>query len=290
MREIREKALAKLNLSLDVTARREDGYHDMLMVMQTVSLCDDVRLRLRSDGVITVATDLRYLPCDERNIAWKAATAFFAATDRKNLGVDITIKKHIPVCAGMGGGSADGAAVLRGLNTAVGAPMNAMQLEELAATVGSDIPFCIRGGTALAEGRGEILTALPPLPDCHIVICKPRFSVSTPVLFAELDKNELRTHPDTPGMLDALQKGELTGVCRRLGNVFEDVLPTSRDDVDEVKRILTEHGALGCLMTGTGSAVYGIFDSTVKAFEAKARLLRRYREVFMAVPRAALSL
>jgi 4-diphosphocytidyl-2-C-methyl-D-erythritol kinase len=289
MLDIRESAFAKLNLSLDVVGKRGDGYHDMRMVMQTVSLCDEIHILLREDGKTSVSTNLHFLPCDERNIAFKAVRLFFSAIGRPELGAEISITKHVPVCAGMGGGSSDGAAVLRGLNTALGSPLSVKELESLAAVLGSDVPFCIRGGTVLAEGRGEILTPLSPLPDCHIVICKPKFSVSTPTLFGLLDGCEMRLHPDTAGMLLALENHDLCGVARRMFNVFEDVLPRYRSEVSEIKKTLSDHGALGCCMTGTGSAVFGVFDSAAKAFEAKSQLRRRYREVFMAIPQPCIT-
>lgn len=284
MSQINEKAYAKLNLSLDVVGKRGDGYHDMRMVMQTVSLYDEIGINMRSDGAISVSTNLRFLPCDERNIAYKAAREFFLAVGRPELGADITIKKHIPVCAGMGGGSSNGAAVLRALNKSLGRPMTEKQLETFGASLGSDVPFCIRGGTALAEGRGEILSDLHPLSHCHIVICKPGFSVSTPMLFTKLDLVTVRYHPDTAGIVAALESSDLDGVAKRMFNVFEGVLPSSMDSIATIKSSLLDHGALGSVMTGTGSAVFGIFDSADKARKAGSWLKKRYRDVFVAVP------
>lgn len=287
---INEKAYAKLNLSLDVVKKRADGYHDMRMVMQTVSLYDDIGISLRDDGVISVSTNLRFLPCDERNIAYRAAKEFFLAIGKAELGADITIKKHIPVCAGMGGGSSNGAAVLRALNSALGKPMSAKQLETFSAVLGSDVPFCIRGGTALAEGRGEILNDVSPLGPCHIVICKPSFSVSTPVLFSKLDLVSVKYHPDTFGIISALESEDLDGVAKRMFNVFEGVLPKAMDSIETIKGALLDHGALGAVMTGTGSAVFGIFDSPEKARKASSWLKKRYRDVFIAIPQEKLTI
>lgn len=281
---IHERAFAKLNLSLDVVGRREDGYHDMCMVMQAVSLYDDIDISLNGSGKITVSSNLRFLPRDERNIAFKAAAAFFAEVKRPDLGADISIKKHIPVCAGMGGGSSNGAAVLRALNSALGRPMDGDRLEALGATLGSDVPFCICGGTALAEGRGEILRDLSPLSPCHIVICKPGFSVSTPALFSRLDLVPVRFHPDTQGLVSALDSSDLDGVSKRMFNVFEDVLPPTAGSIQQLKSSLLELGALGAVMTGTGSAVFGIFGSGDAALKAKSELKRHYRDVFVAKP------
>ena len=290
MADTTEKAFAKLNISLDVTGRRPDGYHDMCMVMQSVTLCDDVSVSLRQDGAVHAGTNLRYLPCDDRNIAVKAARAFFAAAGLKNAGADIGIRKRVPVCAGMGGGSADGAAVLRALNRLCGKPFTLPELEALGATLGSDIPFCVAGGTVLATGRGEILSPLPDFPDCRFVIAKPRFSVSTPVLFRKLDQNPIRCHPDTNGIVAAIRAGDLSGACRRMYNVFEDALPPKPDDVAVLKTKLLDCGALGAMMTGTGSAVFGVFDSQRTAERARAVLAESCSEVFLARPRRRLEL
>ncbi|MEG1908215.1 MAG: 4-(cytidine 5'-diphospho)-2-C-methyl-D-erythritol kinase [Oscillospiraceae bacterium] len=284
MREIIENAFAKLNLSLDVVSKFSDGYHELCMVMQSVSLCDDVAVTLRDDGVISVESDLRYLPSDERNIAYKAARAFFEKHQDSTLGADIKITKRIPVCAGMGGGSSDGAAVLRALNRLTNRPFSRAELENIGAELGSDIPFCIAGGTCLAKGRGELLSDLKPLPMCKIIICKPRFSVSTPELFEKIDSCAVRYHPDTQGLLSGMEHGSLLEISRRMYNVFEGVLPTKPDDVQSIKNALLDFGALGAVMTGTGSSVFGIFDSDEKASAAEAMLLEQYREVFSAVP------
>ena len=290
MKELRERAFAKLNVSLDVTAKRPDGYHDMRMVMQSVSLCDDVSVSLREDGAVRAGTNLRYLPCDERNIAVKAARAFFAKAEMKNAGADIGIRKRIPVCAGMGGGSSDGAAVLRALNRLCGKPFSLPELEALGASLGSDIPFCVAGGTALAEGRGEVLSPLPDFPDCRFVIVKPRFSVSTPELFSRLDRCPVKCRPDTNGIVSALRGGSLTGVCRRMYNVFEDALPPKPDDIPRIKAQLLDFGALGAVMTGTGSAVFGIFESEAAAKNARETLSQSYSEVFFAAPQKRLAI
>ena len=252
--------------------------------MQTVSLCDNVDVSLRSDGVIHVGTSLRYLPCDERNIAFKAAKTFFAKIGDQTLGANITITKHVPVCAGMGGGSSDGAAVLRALNKLTGNPFSRSELEELGATLGSDIPFCIAGGTSLASGKGEILSNLTPFPDCHFVIVKPNFSVSTPELFSKIDLNALKYHPDTQGVVSSVESRNLKGICQRMYNVFEDVLPPKPDDIPVIKEILVDCGALGAVMTGTGSAVFGIFEDEDNAKAAEALLLQKYSDVFLATP------
>ena len=290
MKTLREKAYAKLNISLDVISKRSDGYHDMRMVMQSISLCDDITVSLRDDNAINVSTNLRYLPNDDRNIAAKAARAFFAKIGQTDIGADIDIVKHIPVCAGMGGGSSDGAAVLRALNTLTEKSLTRLQLEELGASLGSDIPFCVSGGTALAEGRGEILSTLPSFPKCHFVIVKPKFSVSTPELFTKLDFMSMKYHPDTQGIVTSIETGDLKGVCQRLYNVFEDVLPPKLDDIQKIKTSLLDSGALGAAMTGTGSAVFGIFDDESCATSALDLLCARYKDVFLSEPQGTLEI
>ncbi len=286
---ITEKAYAKLNISLDVLSKRPDGYHDMRMVMQSVSLCDDVTVTLRNGGGIELSTNLNFLPIDDRNIAVKAAKAFFAKLGKTDAGADISIFKRIPVGAGMGGGSSDGAAVLRALNTFTGKPFSRTELEIMGAALGSDIPFCVAGGTSLAEGKGEVLSVLPSFPDCRFVIVKPRFSVSTPELFAKLDLVSVKYHPDTQGIVSSIKAADLKGICRRMYNVFEDVLPP-KSEISKIKSALLDSGALGSMMTGTGSAVFGLFDDPDKAKRAQSQLSQRYREVFLAEPQAVLEI
>ena len=272
MDSIREKAYAKLNISLDVTERRADGFHNMCMVMQTVSICDELELQPTDTGRVQVKSNFSFIPGDERNLAAKAALGFFEAVGKQGQGLLITLQKSIPVGAGMAGGSADAAAVLRALNRLYGAPLTADALETLAARVGSDVPFCVRGGTALATGRGEKLEALPSLPACKFVVCKPDFSISTPELFRKLDQTGLRCHPDTAGILAALRDGELEPVARRMYNVFEEVDDRRLRTVREIKSVLLDCGALGAIMTGTGSAVFGVFRPDADCSAAVAAL------------------
>lgn len=279
-----ERAHAKLNLSLDVLGKGRDGYHDMRMVMQTVQFGDDVDVELTDDGRFTIDPGQSYLPADGRNLAVKAAALFLTGTGK---GARIRIEKRIPVCAGMGGGSADAAAVLRALNRSTGGERSTAQLMALGARVGSDVPFCVLEGTALAEGRGDLLTVLPALPDCAIVICKPAFSVSTPELFGKVDGRRSRLRPDTPGILAALEKGDVPGVARRMFNVFEDVLGRRQSEIAAIKGALTDRGALGAVMTGSGSAVFGLFADDAAAQAAYESLSARYGECFLTRPYAA---
>lgn len=284
MREINEKAYAKLNISLDVLGKRPDGYHDMVMVMQSVSLHDELCIRLTDSGKVSAMSDLHFIPNDERNLAVRAARQFLAAAGDAGQGVEISMKKRIPVGAGMAGGSADAAAVLRGMNRLCGDMFSLAELEAIATGIGSDVAFCVAGGTALAQGRGELLTRLPDMPECYFVICKPSFSISTPELFRSLDSIPLRHHPDTAGILESLDRGELDGICRRLYNVFEDVSDRRIKTVGEIKSRLLDCGAAGAVMTGTGSAVFGIFANDGTAQKAFGALSREYRFCCIARP------
>lgn len=274
---ITEKAYAKLNISLDVMARRPDGYHDMLMLMQTISICDELTIQPERDGLVHAVTSLPYVPGDKRNLAVRAALKFLELVDDGERGMKISLRKSIPVGAGMAGGSADAAAVLRALNRAYGEPLSARELCAAGEEVGSDVAFCLLGGTALASGRGEILQPLKALPPCAFVVCKPDFSISTPELFRKLDEAKLSCHPDTEGLLDALEKSDLDGLCRRMYNVFEDVPDRRMRTIRAAKGALLDCGALGALMTGTGSAVFGVFRDAAAAEKACETLKREYR-------------
>ena len=244
---ITEKAYAKLNISLDVMARRPDGYHDMLMLMQTISICDELTIQPERDGLVHAVTSLPYVPGDKRNLAVRAALKFLELVDDGERGMKISLRKSIPVGAGMAGGSADAAAVLRALNRAYGEPLSARELCAAGEEVGSDVAFCLLGGTALASGRGEILQPLKALPPCAFVVCKPDFSI------------------------------DLDGLCRRMYNVFEDVPDRRMRTIRAAKGALLDCGALGALMTGTGSAVFGVFRDAAAAEKACETLKREYR-------------
>ena len=276
------KAYAKLNLSLDVLGTRADGYHDLRMVMQSVALADTLRLEIGTGEGLKVTTSLRFLPNNEKNLAAAAALAFQEDAGVDLGGVSIDIRKAIPVCAGMAGGSSDAAAALRALNDLTGAGWSREELARLGERVGSDVPYCVLGGTALAEGRGEVLTPLAPLPRCWVVACKPDFPISTPELFAQADRVKLRRRPDTAGLVAALEAGDLGGVARRMYNVFEDVLPARLyTRVAEIKNILIQCGALGANMSGSGPTAFGLFDRLEAAQEARSCLAQRYRDTFL---------
>ena len=290
-------ARAKLNLTLDVLGRRPDGYHDLRMIMQSIDLSDRLTLEENGGAGLRVCTNLHFLPNNEKNLAAQAALRWYecevsqepgrwTVEDLKRSGnfngLDITIKKHIPVCAGLGGGSSDAAAVLRALNEMEDACLSPEAVARIGALVGSDVPYCVMGGTALAEGRGEILTPLPTLPRCWVVLCKPEFSISTPALFAKIDSVRLRCRPDTQGAIDALEAGDLAGVARRMYNVFEDALPDrQRARVNDVKNALIQCGALGASMSGTGPTAFGLFEDEARAREAQERMLEFGGEIFL---------
>ena len=290
-------AHAKLNLTLDVLGKRPDGYHDLRMIMQSVELADVLELNYNDTKELRVSTNLHFLPNNEKNLAAQAALRWYECGvvqepgkwDMEDLkrsfifnGLDITIEKHIPVCAGLAGGSSDAAAVLRALNLMEDACLSPEVVASIGALVGSDVPYCVMGGTALAEGRGEVLTPLPPLPKCWVVLCKPEFSISTPALFAKIDSVRLRCRPDTQGAIAALEAGDLAGVARRMYNVFEDALPErQRVRVNDIKNALIQCGALGASMSGTGPTAFGLFDDKALAQEAQGRLADFGGEVFL---------
>lgn len=275
------KAYAKLNITLDIAGKHSNGYHEMKMVMESVALCDNITIKLEKGKGIRVKTNLSYLPNNENNIAAKAAKLFFDEQSIKGLGANISIKKWIPVCAGMAGGSSDAAAVLRGLNEMLETRLAASDLEKMAEKLGSDVPYCIAGGTVLAQGRGEKLTVLEPMPECHIVICKPPFSVSTPEFFSLIDGVNIRHRPDTDGVIEALKNRDLTGIARRMYNVFEDVPHRGRQEIMGIKASLLDNGAIGAAMSGTGPTVFGLFKDREKAKRAFGVLKKNYRDVFL---------
>ena len=264
----RREAPAKINLALDILGKRPDGYHELRSVMQTVSLCDSVELTEGEEG-FTLSMAGFTPPEGKKTLERRAAEAFFARLGREMPPLTVAITKRTPAYAGLGGGSADVAALLHLLRDRYAPKMEDTALEVIGAEVGSDMPFCVRGGTALAEGRGEILTDLPPLPDCWIVLCKPPFPIPTPTLFARADSVAIRRRPDIPGMLEALENRDLEGIAARIGNVFEEVLPSEFSAVFAIRDALLAAGALGAGMSGSGPTVFGIFRE-----EAAARLAR----------------
>ena len=276
-------APAKINLALDILGTRPDGYHDMRMVMQTISLCDTVTVEETAVG-FELQTDGDFIPAGKKTLEQWAAEAFFEAIAQPMPGLRVTLEKVTPAYAGLGGGSADVAALLRILRDTYAPGLPAEELERIGFTVGSDMPFCVRGGTALAEGRGEVLTDLTPLPDCWFVLCKPDFGIPTPSLFARVDGGELTHRPDINGMRLALETGDLPGVAARLGNVFEGVLPEEYHEVFHIKKRLMELSALNAAMSGSGPTVFGVFAEQETARRAAEVLKETYQQTYLAMP------
>ena len=276
-------APAKVNLALDILGTRPDGYHDMRMVMQTISLCDTVTVEETVAG-FELRTDGDFIPAGKKTLEQRAAEAFFAFIGQPMPGLEVTLEKVTPAYAGLGGGSADVAALLRILRDIYAPELPTEELERIGFTVGSDMPFCVRGGTCLAEGRGEVLTDLTPLPDCWLVLCKPDFGIPTPTLFARVDGAELIQRPDIDGMRHALEAGDLSGVAARLGNVFEEVLPEEYHEVFQIKKRLVELGALNAAMSGSGPTVFGIFAEKETARRAAEALKETYVQTYLVQP------
>ena len=257
MMKLTVRANAKVNLTLDVLYKRTDGFHQVEMIMQAIELADILNLEGSSNGEINITSNLAHLPCDHRNLAYQAAMLLKNTCQVKN-GVHIYIEKNIPMSAGLAGGSADAAGVLLGLNDLWGIGLSLSELENLGAKLGSDVPFCLRGGTALATGRGELLEPLASLPPCYIVLAKPRISVSTAWVYGRYRDNELLIHPDTAGVKLALGQGDLPGVASRLSNMLESVTVPEYPQIKTLKKCMIEYGAMNSLMSGSGPTVFGL--------------------------------
>ncbi len=273
-------APAKLNLSLDVTGVDDNGYHLLDMIMQTVSVFERVTLTKQESG-ITLASNARYIPTDSKNVAVKAAMKFFEYTGVEG-GVDIYIKKTVPIKAGMAGGSADAAGVIVGLNRLYETKLTTEQLCRIGAQAGSDVPFMIVGGTKRVQGVGDIILPCPDMPKCHIVICMPSKGVSTPAAFANYDKLGKKTAVPTDKIIDAMAANDVPRMAKLMANDLEKA--AASPDTEPIKKQLLELGALGSVMTGSGAAVFGVFDSREKAKKAFGRLKGKVRSVFLAQP------
>ena len=284
METLYEGAYAKVNLTLDVLDKREDGYHDLKSVMQTLSIRDDIEIDVGTGKPWKLLCSKEGIPTDERNLAWKAAKVYCDALNKDPNGLEIRITKRIPVEAGMGGGSADAAAVLRALNDYYGNPLSILALAELGAQVGSDVPFCVVGGTAMVEGKGEKLRKLPDMPDCIFVVCKPDFSVSTPALYKKIDEVTIPKRPDHQTMESALLAGDLEKVSHNLYNVFDPVVTEEHLELNYIKSLFHQYGAVGYQMTGSGSAVYAIVSEFEVAAVICNMLQSNYPNVFIGKP------
>ena len=279
-----EGAFAKVNLTLDVLDKREDGYHNIKSVMQTISLRDDVEIDVGTGKPWSLLCSVDGIPTDERNLAWKAAKLFYDTIGKDPDGLQIRITKRIPVEAGLGGGSADAAAVLRALNKHYQSPLSLPALAELGAQIGSDVPFCVLCGTAVVEGKGDRIRRLPDMPECIFVVCKPDFSVSTPELYARIDQVGVANRPNHQAMESAMLAGDLLGVVNNVGNVFDPIVTAEHLELNYIKSVMNSYDGVGMQMTGSGSAVYCM----VKEFEAAAvicnMLKENYPQVYIGMP------
>ena len=266
MNEYQMKAYAKINLVLDVVRRLENGYHEVKMVMQTVGIYDVLTFERIDEGIV-VTTDSGELPTDENNLIYKAAKLMMEQYDIKE-GVRIHLEKNIPIAAGMAGGSTDAAATMKGINRLFDLGCTLRDLMELGVKIGADVPYCIMGGTALAEGIGEKLTALPPAPECFLLVAKPDINVSTKFVYEHLDAAGVEKHPDIDGMVKAIREESLQGVLDRMENVLESVTVPAYPVIDTIKNRMRELGAPNSLMSGSGPTVFGIFIEKEKAQEA----------------------
>ncbi len=271
MDEMTLKALAKINLGLDVIRRREDGYHEVSMIMQTINMYDQLTIKKTKDSGVKIHTNLRYLPVNENNLVYKAAVLLQEEFGIKE-GVEVDLSKRIPVAAGMAGGSTDCAAMLYGMNRMFELGLSAKELMTRGAKLGADVPYCIMRGTALAEGIGEVLTPLPPMVKCAVLIAKPSVSVSTKWVYQNLKLDETTVHPDIKQQIEDIKKKDLAAICRDMGNVLQDVTIPSYPVIGELKEKMIEYGAIGSMMSGSGPTVFGLFESMDTAKRAKERL------------------
>lgn len=267
MEELNLRAYAKVNLGLDVVRKREDGYHEVSMIMQTVKLFDRLHFEKQQEDTIELTTNLKFLPVDENNLVYKVVRQLKEEFQIKE-GIRIHLDKHIPVAAGMAGGSSDCAAALFGMNRMFGLNLSRKELMERGVKLGADVPYCIMRGTALSEGIGEILTPLPPMPGCYIVIAKPPISVSTKYVYEHLDLPNLEHHPNIPAMVEALRNNDLNGITATMENVLESVTINEYPVIKDIKNKMLDLGAENALMSGSGPTVFGIFTDKELAVKA----------------------
>lgn len=282
---MRLRALAKINLGLDILGKREDGYHEVRMIMQTIQMYDVLEIKKKKAPGISLSVNYPYIPCDERNLVYKAAKLLMDEFQVKG-GVTIRLEKFIPVAAGMAGGSSDAAATLVGINRLFKLGLSERELMDRAVKIGADVPYCIMRGTALAEGIGEKLTALPPMPECFILIGKPAVSVSTRFVYGNLKADQITEHPDVDSLIHSLEAQDLPALCASMGNVLEEVTVPAYPVIQGIREQMLQCGALQAMMSGSGPTVFGIFDSYARAKEACARLRRGRlaKQVFLTTP------
>lgn len=265
------RALAKINLGLDVVRKREDGYHEVRMIMQTINMYDKLELMVREAPGIRIKANISSVPSDERNLVYKAAKLLM---DEFHItkGLNIRLEKFIPVAAGMAGGSSDAAATMIGVNQLFDLGLSTAELMERGVKIGADVPYCIMRGTALAEGIGEVLNPLPPMPDCYILIAKPPVGVSTAFVYGNLRANELEHHPDIDGMIQSLKEGSIKDLCGKMENVLETVTIPAYPIIAEIKKLMLDCGADGAMMSGSGPTVFGLFTEKECAKKAMAKV------------------
>jgi len=268
MDELSVKALAKINLGLDVLRRREDGYHEVCMIMQTINLYDRLAMKKTAEPVIDIKTNLSYLPVNENNLVYKAANLLREEFDIKE-GIEVQLEKRIPVAAGMAGGSTDCAATLYGMNRMFELGLSTQELMDRGATLGADVPYCLMRGTALAEGIGEVLTELPPMVKCPVLIAKPGISVPTKWVYQNLKLDENTRHPNIAKQIEDIRRGDLKAICEDMGNVLEDVTIPQYPIIGQIKELMVENGAVGSMMSGSGPTVFGLFEDMETAKRAK---------------------
>lgn len=268
------EANAKINLGLDVLRRRADGYHEVKMIMQTVGISDRLEFAKLSDDCIRISTNRRELPVGPQNLIYKAAR-LVKDTCQIAEGISVKLEKNIPVAAGMAGGSADAAATIHGMDRLFDLQLSLEEKQKLGVQIGADVPYCLMGGTALAEGIGEALTALPAVPDAYLVVAKPDIDVSTAFVYKNLHVDRLRSHPDIDGMVESIKKGELSGITARMENVLETVTIAHYPVIAQMKEFLKEQGALNALMSGSGPTVFGVFEKEETARAAYEAMRQR---------------
>lgn len=279
------KSFGKINLGLDVVRRRPDGYHEVRMIMQTVGLCDTLVMKKAAGKAVTMRCDLSFLPTDRKNLVYQAAE-LMKEKYHISSGITVDLKKRIPVAAGMAGGSSNCAAAIKGMNELFGLNLSKEEMCEIGVLLGADVPYCIWGGTALAEGIGEKLTRIPSIPDCWILIAKPGISVSTAFAYKNLKLDQLERHPDIDGMIRDLEEQNLDGICSKLENVLETVTIPKHPIIRELKEHLLEHGAEGTLMSGSGPTVFGIYKEKRTARKAleSLRSIQDVKQAYVVEP------
>ena len=274
MNVLKLKAYGKVNLALDVVGRRQDGYHELRTVMQTVAMYDSIFMKRSWKPGIQFLVNVPFVPADAGNLAYRAAELLmeeFGIAD----GVEISLHKYLPVAAGMAGGSSDAATVLYGMNRLFRLGLSVDELAERGVKLGADVPYCIHRGTMLAEGIGERLTRLPAVPPCTVLVAKPMFSVSTKAVYEKLDSSERLEHPDVDAMVRAIRAGDLVGMTEHMGNVLETVTEPAYPAITELKRVMRQGGALGAMMSGSGPTVFGIFADRERAEAVRGQILQR---------------